>query len=524
MYLSKGTNLKTFPIEQATRIEPRSLRRGPGAALFTLTLTLTLFTSVTVRAATGEAHVSRVRGSVGFTVDPKKTPQPIAGSTTLANDAFVITQARSLATLTLADTSVVDIGAASVVQIGAFHAVGTGQNVITVDRGTIHFVIRHPASGSANYTFQTPTSQIAVRGTEGVIAVSSGGTTVALARGTVSVTTGSSVVTIGAGQSVTVGGSSVTNAARGSVANIDPASATSATLDAAPAASAAGRSSGAIVGTAALVGALVLVAASSRVSPTSALLTSAPGPILATSSVGSYQNGGIGTSVGALPGLTQTATFAQSNCTGPLSIAAVPASSVSIVPATLPCVNGQISGTVALAFLTYGTIGLGAAGSGQQFTHTEMIYGFTTVTVAGAQTFTEATGGSISYNGVGNLAIDVIQPGPTPSFNVTLDCSATSAPNYHTTDPALAGVGLNALGNYSVSGTGPLAFSLVVRSGPVYGAIGAPAGALPAACSLIVTGAGNDHLVIPVNITSIGIGIAGQRRTTLDLPNGRKPH
>ncbi|MBV8282429.1 MAG: hypothetical protein JO347_10265, partial [Candidatus Eremiobacteraeota bacterium] len=59
--------------------------------------------------------------------------------------------------------------------------------------GTLRFDIRRPAGGKSNYTFATPTSQIAVRGTVGLLSLDPAGqTTVACltcAQGDVDVTT-----------------------------------------------------------------------------------------------------------------------------------------------------------------------------------------------------------------------------------------------------------------------------------------------------------------------------------------------
>ena len=40
-----------------------------------------------------------------------------------------------------------------------------------VDHGRVRFQVEHPKGGKADYTFMTPTTHIAVRGTEGDIGV-----------------------------------------------------------------------------------------------------------------------------------------------------------------------------------------------------------------------------------------------------------------------------------------------------------------------------------------------------------------
>lgn len=503
------------------RSQPLCLRRFTTALLFSVLVATNSFG--TVGAATADKELSRVRGSVGTAPDANAIPHNFFGSEVVPDNVFAVTGPKSLATLKLPDSSVIEIGEKTIVQIGKFYqasAATTDQNVFTVNRGSVHFVVRHPDGQQANYTFQTPTSQIAVRGTEGLITVSgNGSTTVSLATGTVTVTTGSTVVTLGAGQSVTIIGSSATNATVGSVSNVNPETATTTTGST----GAAGASTGAVVGTAVGLGAIALVAGSQNGG--SSPSAPAPSPIVVTSGGAYSQNGGTGTVVfGSLPGPSQSISFAQANCTGPLLGSATPAGAVSLSPASLPCTNGNIAGTIGLTFDQYGTIALLFSGSGQTFTRTQLVYGFTTVTADATQPITERSGGSIAINGAGSVGITVTQQGPSPTFAATLDCSATTASNYQTTDPTQAGVGLNTFGNYTVTGSGTLAFSLVVKSGPNYGTTGPPTGSLPAACNLVVNGAGGDTLTVPVNITTTGIGIVGRSRSMLDLPNGRKPH
>ena len=50
-------------------------------------------------------------------------------------------------------------------------------HTIGIDRGALKFTVRHPADGHANYRFVTPTGQITVRGTSGILIVTPSKTT-----------------------------------------------------------------------------------------------------------------------------------------------------------------------------------------------------------------------------------------------------------------------------------------------------------------------------------------------------------
>src|ERR1700730_8806992 len=83
----------------------------------------------------------------------------------------------------------------------------TQTNQITVNRGALKFTIHHPQGVRSNYTFTTPTSQIAVRGTEAYLVVGPNGTQVVCldcAPGDVTVTINGHVVSLQSGQTITV--------------------------------------------------------------------------------------------------------------------------------------------------------------------------------------------------------------------------------------------------------------------------------------------------------------------------------
>lgn len=155
-------------------------------------------------AGEGGKQLARVAGAVGFQTEGESALQTLFGRIDLPDDAIAVTLAQSRAQLLLADSSTIDIGAKTRVRIGAFNAANTGNpNVIVLELGTLHFTIRHPAGGRANYRFQTPTSEIAVRGTDGYIVTGPTGTDfycVDCRAGDVTVTVGADSYALATGQ------------------------------------------------------------------------------------------------------------------------------------------------------------------------------------------------------------------------------------------------------------------------------------------------------------------------------------
>jgi hypothetical protein len=75
----------------------------------------------------------------------------------------------SLAHITMPDSSVITMAQSTKVQMSSFSQTDIAHAKFVVV-GKIRFDVRHPAGAQADYTFQTPTGQIAVRGTVGDIA------------------------------------------------------------------------------------------------------------------------------------------------------------------------------------------------------------------------------------------------------------------------------------------------------------------------------------------------------------------
>jgi hypothetical protein len=106
------------------------------------------------------------------------------------------------------DSSLIALGENTSVQVGAFDSASASPgSQITINGGSLRFDIKRPVGGVANYRFVTATSQVAVRGTIGLLAFTNGVTTVGCvvcAADSVTVTVGSQTLALAAGQFVTV--------------------------------------------------------------------------------------------------------------------------------------------------------------------------------------------------------------------------------------------------------------------------------------------------------------------------------
>lgn len=164
----------------------------------------------------GDKQLARVSGTVQFQTANDGAYHPLIGKIDLRDDATAVTLAQSRAQVTLLDSSTIDIGATTRVRLGAFNAVDTGKpNVVVLELGALHFTIRHPAGGRANYRFETATSQIAVRGTDGYIVTGPTGTDfycVDCKPGDVTVTVGSKSFQLATGDQAIIVGSTPASA------------------------------------------------------------------------------------------------------------------------------------------------------------------------------------------------------------------------------------------------------------------------------------------------------------------------
>jgi hypothetical protein len=195
-------------------------RTRGGASLVIRRAVLAALATLAVCAPSGAAGIdkqlARVAGTVQYQAGSDTALHVIVGRIDLADEATAVTLAQSRAQVTLPDSSSIDIGATTRVRLGAFNAVDTGNpNVIVLEVGALHFTIRHPAGGRANYRFQTPTSQIAVRGSDGYIVTGPSGTDfycVECKSGDVTVTVGATSYALATGEQAIVIGTTEANA------------------------------------------------------------------------------------------------------------------------------------------------------------------------------------------------------------------------------------------------------------------------------------------------------------------------
>jgi hypothetical protein len=187
-----------------------------GVACVTCAL-IALALSAPLRAAgDGDKQLARVSGTVQYQNDSDPAYHAVIGKIGLSDEALAVTLAQSRAQVILPDSSSIDVGAKTRVRLGAFNAANTGNpNVVVLELGVLHFNIRHPAGGRANYRFQTPTSQIGVRGTEGYIVTGPSGTDfycVDCTAGDVTVTVGTHTYALATGQQAIIVGTTAANA------------------------------------------------------------------------------------------------------------------------------------------------------------------------------------------------------------------------------------------------------------------------------------------------------------------------
>jgi len=115
--------------------------------------------------------LTNVKGGVSYERDG--TPHTLVPKVKqlLADQDVAVTQTASLAQVTLPDSSLVTLGAQTRVQLAFFNQTDIANAKFVVYQGKTRFLVQHPQGAAANYTFVTPTTQIAVRGTEGDIEV-----------------------------------------------------------------------------------------------------------------------------------------------------------------------------------------------------------------------------------------------------------------------------------------------------------------------------------------------------------------
>lgn len=122
--------------------------------------------------ADSEKNLQNMKGNVVYQ-HGNATSKPLAQSASISlhDSDYTITGAKSEAGITLPDSSKVLVGADTKVQLAFFDRVQGNSAKFIIYNGRTRFTVEHPAGAKANYTFQTPTADVSVRGTQGDIGV-----------------------------------------------------------------------------------------------------------------------------------------------------------------------------------------------------------------------------------------------------------------------------------------------------------------------------------------------------------------
>jgi hypothetical protein len=169
-----------------------------------IALLLTFAASTTWADPASEPQASRMLGDVFYRSPGGTTQRSIYGSAVLEPDSFISTGQKSGAQIRYPDSSHVEIGSNSVVQVGAFHSDWHDVNILALKSGAMHLSVRHN-DHPANYEFLTPLFKVAVRGTEATITTTDSEGTVTCQEGSVTVVVKDHSTNVVRGQTLTVG-------------------------------------------------------------------------------------------------------------------------------------------------------------------------------------------------------------------------------------------------------------------------------------------------------------------------------
>jgi hypothetical protein len=474
---------------------------------------LTSFTLISSRVSseTGDKQLARVKGVVGYQASATSEFKPIFGRLDLPDDAYAVTKPNASAVLRLKDSSEIDIGENTKVQVGAFSPAASGNtNTIALNGGALHFNIRHPQGGQSNYKFVTATSQIAVRGTEGFLIAGANGTQVvcvSCAAGDVTVQVGQQTVSIVSNQTLTVLGTNPLNATTSITTNPsvnnpainqfnqnqNPFSPTGSDVGVDPTGSFSGAGTGAVgagagslvttVGAAAGVAAVVATVAKPGTAPTpTPTPPSQPGTLVVQISYPGAEN---------FPGGPFPWPFSQLNATGTATFSCAPANVVTCNPQQ-SVTNGVLNGVLNATFRSAGAFTIGGSANGY-------VLSPTTFNVYGAISANPTT---VNFGDNVNAALGTPQ-------TVTLTQAGASNITASINCPGGANAAVVTLSNSS--GPSPLVLRVTATAPPNV----APAQALATACVITAHGQGDGSLAtttVSVNVTGTVIPISAHRR------------
>lgn len=140
--------------------------------LFVVSVIVALAVAATPSQADDDTVLLRVTGGVGYTAGAGAPYAAVIGQQLMQDGYFAVVKQRAQAMLLLPDSSQVGLGGNTVVQVSAFMRAesGAGSTIgIPSTGGVLRFNIKHPKGSKASYTFVTPSTNIAVRGTSGLL-------------------------------------------------------------------------------------------------------------------------------------------------------------------------------------------------------------------------------------------------------------------------------------------------------------------------------------------------------------------
>ncbi len=186
------------------------MRRFLASLLCTTFMTLLIPAAPVVAAA--DKELQNVKGSVSYRNGDMSRFLAPRSQVSLDDNAWAMTGASSLAGIVMPDSSRVIVGSNTTVQLQSFTPGKVASAKFYILQGSVRFKVEHPQGSKANYTFQTPTAQIAVRGTQGDIVSDTNGNlqinVYSLSNPSLPVQvtlSNGQVFTLAAGQSLTVG-------------------------------------------------------------------------------------------------------------------------------------------------------------------------------------------------------------------------------------------------------------------------------------------------------------------------------
>jgi hypothetical protein len=134
---------------------------------------LVALTSLPGGASDASRLLQNLHGTVSWITSDNAAPHAIAPNAQVAlnNDDVAQTGASSMGAITLPDSSRIVMASNSVLKLDHFSQDQVANAHFVLFYGKMRFTVEHPQGAKANYTFTTPTGEIAVRGTQGDISV-----------------------------------------------------------------------------------------------------------------------------------------------------------------------------------------------------------------------------------------------------------------------------------------------------------------------------------------------------------------